>query len=334
MNISIKDVAKKLDLSIATVSKALNGKGTVKKETSERVIREAKRLGYTPNSRARQFAEKKTRKVMFLASLPVGAAYEKPHIFEIIMGLEDALNKNGYSLVLANTEKKEVVEKTEKIIQEESVDAIIFHASILTKRLETLISSANISHLVVGQPDFTSTLCWIDSNNSLSGELAVKHLLEKNYYPMAFIGGKTDDMISLHRFQGVRKALGEKGLDIADEYVYSTSSTILSGMNTCKKILLLSNRPRSIICANNLIAFGVIEEAKNQKIAIPKELALITFDRYPFASFTEPRITCVDVDMFELGREAGEIILKKIANKDILIQSFTTYPIVFEREST
>lgn len=334
MAVTIKDVAEKLGVSISTVSKALNGVGTISAETTARILAEAGKMGYRPNSRARSFASRTTYKIMFLASLPVGAAYEKPHIFEIIMGLEDVLSKGGYSLVLAHTEKQNAVEKTEKIFCEGSVDAFIFHASIVTKRLASLITNEKIPHLVVGQPDFESQLCWVDSNNALSGEMAVRHLLERNYYPVAFIGGRSDDMISYHRYEGVKSALESKGLSLPLEYVFSTSSTILSGTNTAKKVLALGNRPRAIICANNAIAFGVVEEVKNEKISIPGEVAIITFDRYPFASFTEPRITAVDVDMFELGKEAGEIIIKKIRHPDLIVQNFTTFPVVFEREST
>ncbi len=334
MAVTIKDVAERLGVSISTVSKALNGVGTISAETTERIAKEAEKMGYRPNSRAQSFASRKTNKIMFLASLPVGAVYEKPHIFEIIMGLEDVLSRSGYSLVLAHTEKQEVVKKTEKIFSEGSVDAFIFHASIVTKRLASLIANEKIPHLVVGQPDFESQLCWVDSNNALSGEMAVRHLLERNYYPVVFIGGKTDDMISYHRYEGVKKALESKGLELTPSSVFSTSSTILSGTNTARKILSLEKRPRAIICANNAIAFGVLEELKNEKVAVPSQIAIITFDRYPFASYTEPRITAVDVDMFELGKEAGEIIIKKIGHPDLCVQNFTTFPVVFEREST
>lgn len=334
MAVTIKDVADKLGVSISTVSKAINGVGTISQETTSRILEEAGKMGYRPNRRARSFANKKTYRIMFLASLPVGAAYEKPHIFEIIMGLESILSKKGYSLVLAHTEKQDVVQKTQEVFTEGSVDAIIFHASIVTKRLSTLIANEKIPHLVVGQPDFENQLCWVDSNNALSGQMAVRHLLERNYYPVAFIGGRSDDMISCHRYEGVKSALESNGLSLLQSYVFSTSSTILSGANTAKKVLALEKRPKAVICANNAIAFGVIEEFKSEKVDVPGEIAIITFDRYPFASFTEPRITAVDVDMFELGKEVGELIIKKIAYPDLSVQNFTTFPVVFEREST
>ena len=76
-----------------------------------------------------------------------------------------------------------------------------------------------------------------------------------------------------------------------------SSSTIVSGMNAAKKILKMEKPPRSILCANSVIAFGMMQEKKNQSVRIPKDMAVMTFDRYPFSDFTEPRATSVDRDV-------------------------------------
>ena len=334
MSVSIKDVAKKAGVSISTVSKALNDKSSVSSSTIERIKQTAEDMGYVPNSRARVFATKETKQIVFVADIPKDTAFYNPHIFEIIMGLQHSVSKRGYSLIVESVEKKEALEYISNLYKKNMADALVVHASIITKRLESLIVKSNLPHLIIGQPDYQSTLSWIDTDNTLSGAIAIRHLLKKDYYPVAFVGGKADDMISLHRFEGAERELKQNNLSFEEQYVLSTSSTIVSGMNAAKKILKMEKPPRSVLCANSVIAFGMMQELRNQKIKVPKDIAVMTFDRYPFSDFTEPRVTSVDMNMYEIGEEAGSILIKNLSHPNLRIQTFTSEPCIFEREST
>ena len=334
MGVSIKDVAKKAGVSISTVSKALNDKSSVSSSTIERIKQTAEDMGYVPNSRARVFATKETKQIVFIADIPKDTAFYNPHVFEIIMGLQHSVSKSGYSLIVESVEKKEALEYISSLYKKNMADALVVHASIITKRLESLIVKSNLPHLIIGQPDYQSTLSWIDTDNTLSGAIAIRHLLKKDYYPVAFVGGKADDMISLHRFEGAERELKQNNLSFEEQYVLSTSSTIVSGMNAAKKILKMEKPPRSVLCANSVIAFGMMQELRNQKIKVPKDIAVMTFDRYPFSDFTEPRVTSVDMNMYEIGEEAGSILIKNLSHPNLRIQTFTSEPCIFEREST
>ena len=334
MSVSIKDVAKKAGVSISTVSKALNDKSSVSSSTIERIKQTAEDMGYVPNSRARVFATKETKQIVFIADIPKDTAFYNPHVFEIIMGLQHSVSKSGYSLIVESVEKKEALEYISSLYKKNMADALVVHASIITKRLESLIVKSNLPHLIIGQPDYQSTLSWIDTDNTLSGAIAIRHLLKKDYYPVAFVGGKADDMISLHRFEGAERELKQNNLSFEEQYVLSTSSTIVSGMNAAKKILKMEKPPRSVLCANSVIAFGMMQELRNQKIKVPKDVAVMTFDRYPFSDFTEPRVTSVDMNMYEIGEEAGSILIKNLSHPNLRIQTFTSEPCIFEREST
>ena len=334
MSVSIKDVANKAGVSISTVSKALNDKSSVSSSTIERIKQTAEEMGYVPNSRARVFATKETKQIVFVADIPKDTAFYNPHIFEIIMGLQHSVSKSGYSLIVESVEKKEALEYISSLYKKNMADALVVHASIITKRLESLIVKSNLPHLIIGQPDYQSTLSWIDTDNTLSGAIAIRHLLKKDYYPVAFVGGKADDMISLHRFEGAERELKQNNLNFEDQYVLSSSSTIVSGMNAAKKILKMEKPPRSVLCANSVIAFGMMQELRNQNVRVPKDIAVMTFDRYPFSDFTEPRVTSVDMNMYEIGEEAGSILIKNLSHPNLRIQTFTSEPCIFEREST
>ena len=334
MSVSISDVARKAGVSISTVSKALNDKSSVSSSTVERIKQTAEEMGYVPNSRARVFATKETKQIAFVADIPKDTAFYNPHIFEIIMGLRHSVSKRGYSLIVESVEKKESLDYIEIIYKKNMVDALVIHASIITKRLESLVVKSNLPHLIIGEPDYQSTLSWIDTDNALSGAVAIRHLLKNDYFPIAFVGGKADEMISAHRFEGAERELRQNNLSFEDQYILSTSSTIVSGMNAAKKILKMEKPPRSVLCANSVIAFGLMQELRNQNSRVPKDMAVMTFDRYPFSDFTEPRVTSVDMNMYEIGEEAGSILIKNLSHPNLRIQTFTSEPCVFEREST
>lgn len=334
MGASIKDVAIKSGFSIATVSKAMNERPLVSAETAAKIKAVADEIGYIPNARARGFAKKETKQIAFVADIPKDTAFSNPHIFEIFMGLQHSVAAKGYSLIMETTDKKNSLDFIETLYRQGMVDALVIHASIVTKRLEGLIVRSKLPHLIIGQLDFQSSLSWIDTDNALSGAIAIRHLLQKNYTPIAFVGGKADDMISFHRFEGASRELKLNNLSFQEQYVFSTSSTIVSGMNTAKKILKMEIRPRAVLCANSVIAFGLMQEFRNQQIRVPKDIAVMTFDRYPFSDFTEPRISYVHMNMFEIGEEAGSILMKKLNHPNLRVQTFTAEPNVFEREST
>lgn len=331
---TIKDVATKAGVSISTVSKVLNDKGNVSPHTVEKVKKVAKQLNYFPNARARSLASRATRSIIFIADFPLDAAFVNPHIFEIIRGLERTLNTKGFSLVIRHSNRSDVIELAEAIAMEKSFDAIIFHASVISKKLASLILKLHIPYIVIGQPDFDSPLCWVDSNNSLSGEIAARHLVNKNYLPPAFIAGRSDDMISNHRLLGVNKELNRNGYKIEKPEIIYTESTIQSGRSAAKKVLKMKPWPRSAICANNVIAFGFIEELQSQNVRVPEDIAVISFDVYPFSLYSTPQITVVNIDMYTLGCDAGKLILDILANPDLQIQSFSTKPVLVNGQSS
>ncbi len=334
MPATIRDVAARAGVAPSTVSKALGGSGAVSEETLRRIQRAVKDLGYQPNARARSFATRASRQVMFLADFPFDAAFVNPHLFEIMRGAQHTLDKKGYTLAMKQARPGEAAEFTEQLVGERMADGIIFHASVLTKRLAARIVRLGVPHIVIGKPNFDSSLCWIDTNNSLSGEIAAGHLLEQGFRDIAFVGGRADDMISWNRLRGVRTALSDAGVELTSDHVLQTNSTIMDGVRAFKRLARLHPRPRAIICANNPLAMGCLEGALQKGLRVPDDVAFITFDTYPFSLYTEPQLTVVNINMYDMGQEAGRMILQKIRHPGMQIQSFTTVQELIRRGTT
>lgn len=334
MAATILDVARKAGVSPSTVSKALNQSGAVSDATQKKIEAAVAALGYLPNARARNFAMRATHQIVFVADFPYDAAFVNPHLFEIMRGVQHTLDKNGYAMLMKQADSKQAPAYIEQAWSKQMADGFILHMSMMTKKLAALIAKQSIPHIVIGKPDFENRLCWIDTDNCYSGELAARHLIESGYTDIAFISGRADDMTSWRRLLGVRKALQAQGLALPHERVIQSNSTLADGAHALKKLLKMTPRPQAVICANNPIALGLMQALEAKEIRIPDDIALMTFDSYPFSMFTDPPMTVVDINMYEMGQEAGRLVLQKLKHPATQVQTYITAPTLVLRGTT
>ena len=333
--ITIKEVAKAANVSISTVSKVMSDAPTISDATKKRVREVMEELNYYPNIIARSFVQQSSKNIGIVMELKRHYAFLNSHIYEILGGIESILSQNGYSLTLLNPSSLgEGLEPYEKIIREKRVDGLIIHVANLNKALCKKMDALHFPYVVIGQPAFESNLCWIDINNKTAGEIAAAHLLSEGYTRPAFIGAPHEDHFSHNRQMGFCSALEKKGLIIDPEYIMEGETSIENSGNMMNALLDLPSPPDSVVCLNNFVAFGVIQAIKKRGLKIPEDVALISFDNYPLSMFTEPQLSVVDNDVFELGSHAANILLSKIANPNLQMQYSMLLPNLIVRESS
>ena len=328
--VTIYDVAKEANVSIATVSKALNDSSTISERTKEHIREIADRLGYRPNARAQSFARQASGTVLFIADFYRNIAFENPHMFEIISGAAEYLKKKGYSLLFKPLTRQEAPVVIRDIIQERQADALLLHAHILTAELAAILSRVDFPYLVIGKPNQRSSICWMDVNHEQAGQIAANYLLDKGYRQMAFIMGREDDAIAQSRLTGIRQAMDEEELTL--EVVCSQSPWSLDDA-ALDELLSRTARPEVLLCANNHLALHCLQHIRRLGLKIPEGVALLTFDNYPFSMLTDPTITAVEVDMHDMGVNAARFVLQRIRKPNLRTQSYVTSPCILERES-
>ena len=333
MATTIKDVARIAGTSISTVSKVVNDSHTISEPTKKRVHEAIKSLNYIPNTRARNLVKKSNNIVAFITKAKRDTAFINPHLFEVMSGAQKMLFQKGYSMEFFGI-KQHAYDSIKTMIDTKSVDGIILHASILNEAIADYLVSSNIPHTVIGMPNFTSSVCWIDNNNTLSGQIAAKHLLTLNKENIAYIAGSKDDQISELRLKGVYRELKDNFIDLNEEHVIYTNSTHTDGYEATLKLLNSPNRPNAIICANNMIDLGCINALKDQNISIPQDIAVVTFDDYPYAIITDPPTTAINIDVYDLGQQAARLLLEKIKKPHYHFQTYMTVPLLVTRRST
>lgn len=332
MAATIYDLAEKAGVSISTVSKALNDSYSISEKTKQRIREIADSIGYKPNARARSFARRKNGIILFAADLSRGVGFENPHMFEIVTGVDRYLEEKGYSLILKHVTKDNAPEAVKELMLSEEADGIIIHAGILSKQLAFVLGKEQYPHLVIGKPDFSSALSWIDVSHESAGQIAANYLLDKGYRRIVFLmGNAKEDQISLRRLDGINMVFEEEELTI--ETITGITNFEESRIVT-EKILKRDKIPEVILCTNNYLAMGCLQSIRAKQLRIPEDIAIMTFDNYPFSMLTVPTLTAIEVDMYDMGNQAARFMLQKIKKPNLQTQSFCTTPLLLEREST
>lgn len=154
-----------------------------------------------------------------------------------------------------------------------------------------------------------------------------------------FIGGQRSDAISNQRLKGfTRKMLNQK-IHVPKERIIYTDSTRKGAYKAIMKLFNPDSTskktvPEAIVCENNFIALGVVKALKELNYSIPDDIAFLTFDRYPYSDIIDPKPTVIDINVFDIGLQAGNMMIRKLDNPDLLVQSFTTLPVVIKGDST
>ena len=334
MGVTIKDVAKAAGVSISTVSKVLNGHYSISEKTAERVRGIMREMNYYPNANAQSFASGSNHTVVLLANLSPNAAFRNPHMFEIIAGLEEALCRRGYRLILRGADATSACGIAEEIISRRSADAIAIHVGVMSRPLAAVLTRLRFPHIVLGAPDFESQVCWIDNSNTYSGAVAAGYLLSRGYRRLAFIGGRSYDLGSALRLQGVKQGLANGGERLEDQYIWLGESTRADGFRMTEGLLNQKQLPDAIICANNYIALGCVDAVLKREMRIPKDMGIMAFDDYPFSQIMEPPLTVVDINVRDMGAQAAKFLTDIIRHPNMQIQTYITTSNVIARGST
>lgn len=337
MSVTISDVANEAGVSQSTVSKVLNHWSTISPQTVARVNAAIKKLNYIPNSRAVSFARQSTKNIVYLTNLGQGTAYLNPHMFDIMSGVHRSLTAKGYTLALVDpSEESFAGERAIQEIKRRSADGLIIHGSAVNEELASHLISENVPHIIIGHPDFESRLCWIDTDHALAGEYAASHMLSCGYTDVLFIAGKKSDILSCRRLKGFRKVMQLHKHRICDDRICYTNSTRLGAYAAVLSLLTAGKDrlPQAIVCENSVLALGICRALSELSLSIPDDIALLTFDRYPFAGVIDPSPTIIDINVYDMGVQAGDMMIRKLEHPDLLIQSYTTLPLLIQGEST
>lgn len=297
-SVTIRDVAAKAGVSVATVSRVFNRKGPIKEDTMRRVMEIAAELQYVPHAGARSLSTRSTRTIGVVLPDLHGEFFS-----EVIRGIDLAARAEGYHLLLSGShadreEMRAVVQAVRGLVDGLIVMSPDLEPSALVADLPNGLPVVLLNARVGGHPSVT-----ID--NSGGARDVVRHVHSLGHRRIAFIGGPQHNVDAEQRRRGYRAAMKELALEVLEHDGHFTEE---SGFDAGRTIASMKKRPSAVFAANDAMAIGALSAFREAGLRIPEDVALVGFDDIPIARFLTPPLTTVKVPIAELGRKGFELL--------------------------
>ncbi|MGD8427180.1 MAG: LacI family DNA-binding transcriptional regulator [Balneolaceae bacterium] len=330
-NITVEDVAKLANVSTATVSRVFNRSAKVNKETSDRVLKAAKKLNYRPSRVAQRLRGK--RKNSMIIGLIV-TDLENPFFSEIARGVEDVAYKNKNAVMVCNSNEDREKEKfyLEILVAEQVSGFIVVPTPYNTALIEKIVKD-DFPVVCVDRQFNIGNVDSVTVNNQKGAYAAVERLIKLGHRRIAVINGLKELSTTKERFEGYKKAFEHYGIPIHEDLVLYSDSKEQGGVESTRRLLNLDKPPTAIFSTNNLMTLGCLEELNTCGVKIPDEIALVGFDDMPWSRALNPPLTAVRQPGYELGVSATELLLKRLANPYRNTSDIVLNPELVVRES-
>ncbi|MBM7590791.1 catabolite control protein A [Brevibacillus fulvus] len=314
MPVTIYDVAREAGVSMATVSRVVNGNPNVKPTTRKKVMAAIERLGYRPNAVARGLASKKTTTVGVIIPDISSLFYS-----ELARGIEDIATMYKYNIILCNSDQR--LEKELQLINtllEKQVDGLLFMgADIKEDHLDTF-STASVPIVLAATRDPDSLLPSVTINHFQAAYDATQTLIERGHKRIAMIASPpSDPLAGLLRFEGYKQALHDAGLPLHDELVTGGNYFYQSGLNAMNSFLQLAEPPTAVFATSDEMAVGAIHAVQDAGLRVPDDIEVIGYDNIRLAEMVRPRLTTVVQPMYDIGAVAMRLLTKYMNNEHV-----------------
>jgi len=307
-DITIKDVAKRANVSVATVSRVLNGLDRVSAETRKKVLKVIEEMNFVPNTMAASMITKQTQ--MLAVVVP---AIENPFYTAVIQGTVEVAKREGYYAFVFSTNDKE---EEENLFFEGSLSKMADGIVLIGAHKEPeFYRGIRKPVVLVDRYIEGSGLDGVVIDNFRGAYEATRFLIENNHRSIAIINGPQDFNDGKERFWGFQQALKDAGLSTNADYLRSGDWFEDNGYESTMQLMRLPNPPTAIFAANNLICQGAIKAIRDLDLVIGEDISLVGFDENELAAFTKPKVAVVKRPTYEMGVHAADRLLHIIKTK-------------------
>lgn len=331
---TIKDIAKMAGVDASTVSRVLNSKGYIKKETRLKVLESADILKYIPNPAARTLKTSKTKQIML--SIPDMNEF----YFKMISVVQEIAKKNKYSLLLnfSDADEKEEI-KILRNLRENFIDGLIMISINVTKNLIREISE-------IGHPIVLSGIC----NNYLSMDeqsfdyvgvdthkgmyIATRHLIEQGCRKIGYVGLQLNTQPGNERYGGFCQAMKDYDLEIDAKSIDTSGYSFEVGYKAAMDFIENGEMPMGICAATDLLALGIYKAFEHKKIRVGQDVLIIGMNNTASAILVKPEMSSVEIAQSDIGRTAAEIIFRRFKGSEEPFQNIIFQPRLFARQSS
>ena len=323
--VTIYDISKKLNISAATVSRALNNNPKISDKTRELVAKTAQQMNYKQNRLAQALKHGRTNNVGVIVPY-----INRSFFSSVIRGIEEELTPHGYHIIICQSHE-EVKNEAEQInaLLSTQIDGIFMSVSRTTKKTDHIQKVLDEQTPLVffdrkiDVPGVSSVVL----DDFKAGYIATEHLIKEDCKKIAHLSGDINLEIYKNRFEGYKTALKDYEIKFNPEYVIQVNSKIESGIQAVDELWKLEDKPDAIFSAGDYAALGAMQELRHRKIKIPEEVCVVGFSNEPFTKYMELPITSMDQTPLVMGKIAAQVFLEQVKeNKTLSIEKKVVLP--------
>ncbi|MBI9101338.1 MAG: LacI family DNA-binding transcriptional regulator [Spirochaetales bacterium] len=316
MNVTIKDIANKLNMNFSSVSRALNNKPGVSDNTRKLVIRTAEEMGYHPNTLARGLVSRTNNTIGVIMPDIIN-----PVFGTITTGLIETANNNDYDvfLCITNWNRKKEEDYIYTLLQKQVAGIIVKSVGDIDS---PLFSSINIP--LIGYESWSSThhFSSVSTDNDKAGHIAGEHLIEYGYRKTAIFPGPENSFAGLIRCEGFYRACKDHDISPDKSRMFFGDYNIESGHKLASRLIKEFPDTDSILAGNDVIALGVLQYLEENNIKAGEDLGVVGFDNISFASLPHIELTTIKQQKYSIGRIMMNLLFEEINNKKQDIENF------------
>jgi LacI family transcriptional regulator len=308
--ITIYDLADRLNISPATVSRGLKDHPAINKATKKRILDLATQIGYRSNHFARNLRQQKTNTIGVIVP-----RLNSNFTSTVIAGMENIVNKSGYTLIISQSLelfKKEIANA--KTMFNNRVDGLLVSLAYDSENVEHFadFSNKNIPIIYFDRvaEDEESTVILID--NRKAGYEATSHLIKQGCRRIVHITAPESRNVYRDRLEGYKQALAENQITFNEEYVITGNLSEEAGVEAAETIKKMSETPDGVFAANDTSAIGCMLALKQAGIRVPEEIAFVGFNNDPVSHVVEPNLTTVNYPGYEMGCLAAQNLINHL----------------------
>jgi LacI family purine nucleotide synthesis repressor len=327
---TIKDVARLAGVSTTTVSHVINKTRFVAEGTQEKVMAAVKSLNYAPSAVARSLKCNTTRTIGMLVTQSTN-----PFFSEVIDGVESYCYRQGYTLILCNTGGLEEKQRDYiRMLAEKRVDGILVVCSDLTQELlEMLDSHQDIPKVIMDWGPKSSQADKIIDNSEEGGYIATKYLIDHGHRKIACLSGQFSKAACQERILGFRRAMAEINEVPNEDWILEGNFECDTAVLAADKLLAMDEIPTAVFCFNDTMALGLMSRLQQRGIRIPEDMSVIGYDNIEISEYFSPPLTTIHQPKRRVGKNAFEILLERIKNKEHDRRTFEMHPELVVRDT-
>lgn len=334
MSTTLKDIAKRVGLSVTTVSRALNDYPDVNPKTKERIRQVARAMNYHPHVIAQKLQKKRTDTIGFIIPT-AGPRFSDPFFIELLTGIGNEAARHEFDLLVSTRAPgDQEMEAYSRIVNGNRVDGIVLTRTRHGDQRIACLVGSDFPFVAFGRCDLPYDFPYVDVDGREGMGMVMQHLVDLGHRGMAYITAPLELMFATDRLEGYKETLSRNGIPIDDSLILAGDLTERAGYEAAKELLARHDPPTAMVACNDLMALGAMSAALERGMVIGEDISITGFDDIPLAAHSHPPLTTVQQPIYEIGKRICHMLIQILKGEDLAERQVILEPRLVTRESS